>query len=153
MQLRPSARALVRLAVVLLVVGAIAGVWELLALQAPSSPVHFGELPGPVTQLRNTAVTLSLILFAVAWLMPWAAGDREPMLFVGAVHVGATVTLGAMIYGAARGLLGIQVIDPIPTATGLFVARIAGEAILFGCLIDFARRILMRPPPAPPEAP
>lgn len=144
MVLRPSARALVRLAVALLVLGALAGVWEMLASQSPYSPWRFGVLPEPVAQLRNTAVTLGLLLVAAAWLLPFAAPGEEPTYLVVALYIGSLVTLAAMTYGAATGMMGIQIDDPRLDARALLATRLTGEGILLLCLLDFARRVMRR---------
>lgn len=148
MDLGPCARAFVRLGVVLLLVAAVAGVWEMLAMQIPSSQYRVGVLPGPIGQLREMAVVIALVLFAGAWLMPWLAPDREPWLLCVAVHVGALVTLGAMAYGATTGMYGVQIYDPRLESQVLFIVRWAGQAVLGLCLLDFARRILFRRAPS-----
>src|SRR5688500_15464926 len=98
MRIGPSARAFVRLGVVLLLIAAGAGIWEMLSLQAPASPWHVGVLSGPVGTLRNTATVIGLVLFAFAWLMPWAAPEREPKVLVIAVHVGVAILIVALTY-------------------------------------------------------
>src|SRR5688572_22422658 len=149
MRIGPSARALVRLGVVLLVVGAAAGVWEWLALQSPGSTWHVGALPGPVGTLRGTAFTLGLAMIAAAWLMPWAAPGREPRAWVIAVHLGVVVVLIALVWGATTGMYGVQIEDLRAESKWLFRLRALGTLILIGCLLDFARRILFRAPPPP----
>jgi hypothetical protein len=153
--LLPSARVLVRLAVVLLLIAAGAGIWEILASQSPTSPYHIGVLPGPVSQFRNTSTILALVTFATAWLMPWLAGARretidavrEPWLLVGLYHLGVLVTVGSFAYGATTGMHGVQIEDPRPDSQWLFGIRLVGYATLGLCLLDVARRILLRPPP------
>ena len=146
-----SARALVRLAVVLLLVAVAAGVWELLASQVPDSRFHVGILPGPVGQLRNAATTLALILFAAAWLMPWAArAGKEPRWLVVLAYVGSIVTIVSLAYGATTGMYGVQIEDPRPDSRLLFAARSIGQGILVVCALELARRILFRPPPSEP---
>ncbi len=147
MELGRCARSFVRLGAVLLVLAAAAGVWEMLAMQIPSSQYRVGVLPGPVAQLREMAVVLGLSAFAAAWLLPWIAPDREPWPLCVGVHVGAVVTLGAMVYGATTGMYGVQIYDPRPDSQILFVVRWIGQGILGICLLDFARRILFRRAP------
>ncbi|MFW6050392.1 MAG: hypothetical protein ACODAU_04415 [Myxococcota bacterium] len=144
MKLRPSARALVRLAVALLIGGALAGGWEILASQSPYSPWRIGVLPDPVGQLRHTCVVLALLLFAGAWLVPWAAPDEEPTYLVVSLHIGALLTVGAMAYGAAHGMMGLQIDDLRTDARAVFAARATGHGILFLCLLDYARRVFRR---------
>lgn len=151
MVLRPSARALVRLAIVLLIAAAAASVWEILARQAPSSGWHVGVLPGPVAELRDTAVTLALLFFATAWLVPVIAPEREPWVLVGALHAGALITLVALTYGATTGMYGIQIDDPRADSVWLFKVRALGEIVLVLSLFDVARRFFRarrKPPPS-----
>jgi hypothetical protein len=145
--LSPSAKAAVRLAVVLLAVAAVASVWELFARQAPGSRFSLGVLPGPISVLRNTTVTLGLIFFAVAWVMPWASRPREPRLMVRLAIAGAVLTVCANFYGALNSMYGIQITDLRPDVTYLFAVKHFGHALLGLCLLDLARRILFYPPP------
>jgi len=142
-ELRPCARAFVRLAVILLVVAAAAGVWEMLAMQVPSSQYRVGLLPGPIGQLREMATATALTCFAAAWLVPFIAPSKEPWALCTAVHVGAVVTLGAMTYGATTGMYGVQMWDPRFDSQVLFIVRWAGQGILGVCLLDFARRVFV----------
>lgn len=141
MQLRPSARALVRLAAILLVVGALAGAWHVLASQSIYSPWRLGVLPEPIAQLERTAFTLGLLALAAAWLVPWVAPKDEPTYLVVALYAGSLLTVAAMIYGASRGMMGLQIDDMRLDAKALFAARITGEGVLFLCLLDYVRRI------------
>jgi hypothetical protein len=152
MRIGPSARAFVRLGVVLLLVAAAAGIWEMLAMQAPGSPWHAGVLPGPIATLRTTATTIALVLFAFAWLMPWAAARGEPRVLVIAIHAGAAILIASLAYGATTGMYGVQIDDLRAGSRWLFRVRALGTLILLGCLLDFARRLLLRAPPAPPAA-
>lgn len=144
MELRPSARALVRLAIVLLVIGAGAGVWELFAAQPPHSPFQAGVLEGPVAQLRRTAITYGLVLVAGAWLLPWAWPDREPTKLVWTVHGGVVLTMGAMLYGASQSLMGLQIMDLRTDARIVFGVRALGQALSMACLLALAHRVLLR---------
>ena len=156
MELRPSARAIVRLAIGLLIAAAAASVWEILARQAPSSGWHVGMLPGPVAELRDTSVTLALLCVAAAWLVPVIAPDHEPWLLVGALHAGALVTLAALAYGATTGMYGVQIDDPRSDSVWLFKIRTLGQLVLVGCLVDVARRFLRarrKPPPSGGDPP
>ncbi|MFW5926365.1 MAG: hypothetical protein ACOC9O_03060 [Myxococcota bacterium] len=144
MTLRPSARALVRLAIGLLLVGALAGGWEILASQSPYSPFRLGVLPAPIAQLRATAITLALLHFSAAWLLPWMAPDREPTYLVTALYVGSLLTIAALLYGAATGMMGLQIDDVRTDARILLATRATGLVILLLCLLDVARRVLRR---------
>jgi hypothetical protein len=142
----PAARALVRLGVALILVAAVAGVWETLAAQAPSSEFHVGHLPGPIGQLRLTAMILGLAMLAAAWLEPWLGAGQPPWRLVWALHVGALITIAAMVWGATTGMYGVQISDPRPESRWLFSTRAVGLTILGGCLVDVARRISTRRP-------
>lgn len=133
-----------RLALVLLVLGALAGGWEILASQSPYSPFRLGVLPEPIGQLRGTAITLGLLVLAAAWLLPWVAPNEEPTYLVLAMHIGAVLTLAAMAYGAATGMMGLQIDDVRVDAQALLAVRVTGESILFLCLLDFVRRAFRR---------
>ncbi len=145
--LSPSAKAAVRLAVILLVVAAFASVWELFARQAPGSRFSLVVLPGPISALRNTSATLGLIFFAVAWVMPWASRPREPRLIVLLAIAGAVLVVCANFYGALNSMYGIQITGLRPDVTYLFAVKHLGHALLGVCLFDLARRILFYPPP------
>lgn len=144
MELRPTARAFVRLGVALLVVAAGAGVWEMLAMQVPSAEYRVGVLPGPIGQLREMGSVLGLACVGLAWLVPFVAKDREPWALCIALHAGAVITLGAMIYGATTGMYGVQIWDPRPDSQALFIVRWTGQAILGLCLLDVLRRVILR---------
>ncbi len=133
---------------VLLVLAVLFGVWELFARQVPGSIFHVNTLPGPLSSLRNTATTLALVLLAAAWLLPWAYASQEPRLMVVLAYMGAALSLGAGLYGVLNGMYGIQITDPRPDATPLFVLKSAGSALLAACLLDLCWRILSRPPPS-----
>lgn len=153
MELRPSARAIVRLAIALVIAAAAAAVWEILARQAPSSGWHMGVLPGPVAELRDTSVTLALLFLAVAWLLPAIAPAREPWVLVGALHAGAIITVAALTYGATTGMYGIQIDDPRADSVWLFKIRTFGQLLLVASLLDVARRFFFRPRAAQPPPP
>jgi len=144
MELRPSARALVRLAVVLLVVGAGAGVWQLFAAQPPHSPFQAGVLEAPVAQLRRTAITYGLVLVVGAWLLPWAWPDREPRRLVWTVHAGVVLTMGALLYGASQSFMGLQITDLRTDAQVVFGVRMLGQALSIACLLVLAYRVVLR---------
>lgn len=142
MQWSRGAQALVRLGLVVLLGAAVAAVWEVLALQAPTSPYHFGVLPGPVGALRDSASITALCLFAAAWLWPWASQGRELRAWLVLVHVGVIVSLGALTYGATTGMYGVQIDDLRVDSRWLFRIRAMGQLVLAGCLVDYARRVL-----------
>lgn len=143
-ELRPTARAFVRLGVVLLVVAAAAGVWEMLAMQVPSAEYRVGVLPGPIGQVREMSAVLGLACIGLAWLVPFISKEREPWALCIALHAGALITIGALIYGATTGMYGVQIWDPRPDSQALFIVRWTGQGILGLCLLDVVRRVFHR---------
>lgn len=152
MELRPSAYALVRLGVLLLVVAAGAAVWELFALQPPHSRFQAGVLAEPIAQLRGTATVYALVLLAAAWLLPWAWPDKEPKAIVAAVHAAVVLTIGALVYGASRSLMGLQILDLRTDAQVMFGTRVVGQGLSMGCLLVLAWRLLRRRPERAPRS-
>ncbi|HKU44075.1 MAG TPA: hypothetical protein VJR89_38205 [Polyangiales bacterium] len=138
MQLTESARVLLRLAVIVLCVAAAAGVWEVLASQAPGSPISIGMLPGPIESLRETATLLGLLLLAAVCLVR----DTLPRALGIALHVAVGVTLLAGLYGAVTGMHGVQAIDLRADAIALFAAKYAGRLAVATCLLLIASRAL-----------
>jgi len=142
MVLRGSERALIRLGLLLLVLGLLGGAWELLAAQAPLTPLHMGLLPGPVEKLRNGSLLMGLSLLAAAWLLPVAAPGKEPWKLVIGIHVGTVLTWVTLVYGAATGMAGEQIVDPRWDAQAMVVLRLVGYAVLLVCLVELSRRVL-----------
>lgn len=140
MQASESARSLLRLAVFVLCVAAGAGVWEVLASQAPGSPLWIGMLPGPIEMLRQAATVVGLLLLAAGCLVR----EQLPRALSIALHVAVVVTLLAALYGALMGMHGVQAIDLRSDATPLFIAKYAGRLGLAACLFLIARRALTR---------
>lgn len=141
MQASESSRALLRLAVLVLCAAAGAGVWEVLASQAPGSPLWIGMLPGPIEMLREAATLVGLLLLAASCLV------REQLLpraLVIALHVAVVITLLAASYGALTGMHGVQAIDLRPDAIPLFIAKYTGRLGLAACLLLIVRRVLTR---------
>ncbi len=141
MQPPESARAMLQLAVIVLCTAAGAGVWEVLASQAPGSLLSVGMLPGPIEMLRDTALTLGLLLLGAALLVRDAGATRRVVI---GLHIAVAITLLAAIYGAAMGMHGVQAHDLRPDATPLFVVKYVGRLGVFVGLIAIARRALAR---------
>jgi hypothetical protein len=141
MQAPESARVVLRLAVIVLCCAAGAGVWEVLASQAPGSPLSIGMLPGPIEMLRETALTLGLLLLGASWLVREDGARRGVVI---ALYVAVALTLFAAFYGAWTGMHGIQARDLRPDATPLFMAKYLGRLGVLACLLAIARRALAR---------
>lgn len=132
---------MLRLAVIVLCTAAGAGVWETLASQAPGSPLSIGMLPGPIEMLRETALTLGLLLLGAALLVREAGATRRVVI---GIHVAVAITLLAAFYGALTGMHGVQARDLRPDATPLFVVKYLGRLGVLVGLIAIARRALAR---------
>jgi hypothetical protein len=141
MQAPESARAMLRLAVIVLCTAAGAGVWEVLASQAPGSPLWIGMLPGPIEMLRETAVTLGLLLIGAALVVRDSGATRRVVV---GLHAAVAITLIAAIYGAIMGMHGVQARDLRPDATPLFVVKYVGRLGVLAALIAIARRAFAR---------
>lgn len=154
MSLCPAARWLLRLAIVSFVAGAIASVLEVLASQMPYTPLDFGLLAQPVSQLRTTALTSGLVLVAVAWLWPMVEPFPRRTIWLGSLAVGLCVTLGSMAYGALTGMMGYQLFDPHEAGRWLAYTRLFGQLLFALTLLEFARRLffsLQKAPSTPRE--
>jgi hypothetical protein len=136
-----SARVMLRLAVLVLCTAAGAGVWEVLASQAPGSPLSIGMLPGPIEMLRDTALILGLLLFGASVLVRDIGATRG--LLIG-LHIAVALTLAAAFYGAFAGMHGVQARDLRPDATPLFILKYVGRLGVFVGLLAIARRALAR---------
>jgi hypothetical protein len=141
MQTPESARVMLRLAIVVLWTAAGAGVWEVLASQAPGSPLSIGMLPGPIEMLRDTALILGLLLLGASILVRDVGATRGIVI---GLHVAVAVTLLAAFYGALAGMHGVQARDLRPDATPLFILKYMGRLGVLACLAAIARRALAR---------
>jgi len=148
MEPSPAARALVRVALALVAVGAAAGVWELFALQAPYTPLRAPQLPGPVAQLRGFCFGEALLLLAAAWLLPTWSPRGPSRTFLASLYVGTALSVGALVYGAFTGSLVTQIFDPRPDATPLFAVRAVGHLLLGACLLLVLKGYFGRTPGA-----
>jgi len=140
----PTTRWFLRLGALTLLVGLAAGIFELMATQAPYTPLHFGVLAAPFTQLRSSAFWLSLFACVCAWLRPKLGSEREVWILFGLLSAGSVLSLGAMAWAAGEGMMAIQVFDPRPGARWFALVRLLGQGlVLFGGLM-VARRLLRR---------
>ena len=146
MQEPESARVLLRLAVVVLCFAACVGVWEVLASQAPGSPLSIGMLPGPIELLRETALVLGFLVFGASLLVRDRGVARGVVV---GLHLAVAITLLAALYGAATGMHGVQARDLRPDATPLFVVKYLGRIGVGVCLLAIARRALRPAKPSP----
>jgi hypothetical protein len=142
-----TGRAAVRTGMVLLLLGALAGAWELLARQAPGSPLYLGIMPEPISALRELAIVLGLLLVTAGLLSGWGFGTRPPRWFTLALCGGALTAVGAQLYGAVFGMYGVQLQDLRADALPLFVLKHLGLLAFAVAFAELVRRVLTRPPP------
>ena len=142
----PERRRLLRAALCLLGAAALAGAVELLALQAPGSPLYLGVLPGPLGLVRELSMTLGLLLLG-GELLAARAGSPLPSSLRWLLSGSAAVAVLAQAYGAALGMYGLQVKDLRADALPLFLVK-HGALLVF--VLGYARLGLraLRPPPA-----
>jgi hypothetical protein len=89
-----------------------------------------------------------LLLLGAGPLMPWAATSGEPRGLVLALHLGTVLGLGAQLYCAFTGMYGVQLFDLRPDAKLAFVLKHGGLGVVLLGMLELARRVLLRPPPA-----
>jgi hypothetical protein len=134
-----SARLVLRVGSLLLVGAALAGVWELLASQAPGSPLYIGMLPAPIERLRTDAERFGMLL----WLAGLALGDRALPRRMGALlGSGSLLVLASGAYAAMTGMNGVQLHDLRADAVWVFLGKQLGRALLLTGLAMIGWRVL-----------
>jgi hypothetical protein len=142
---RLETRILVRVALWLWLLAALATVWEALALQAPDSPLHFGILAGPIVQLRDHCFAQGAGMFIAALLWPMAHAEKRGLFTLALLLSGVLVGTAALAYAASEGILGAQVFDPRQDARRVLYARGVGLSLWMLALVDlFARSFRAR---------
>jgi hypothetical protein len=141
MQLGQNARSVVRLGCSLLLFAALAGVWEILASQAPGTFLYIGMLPGPIELLREALLSWGFSLVLAGLLL---ADAELAARWHRALHLGAALLLGSGLYAGATGMHGVQISDLRPDATWLFGLKNAGRALLLAGLVAIARKAVLR---------
>lgn len=113
-----------RLALSCMTVGALGWLWELAALQAPSSPWHLPGMPLAIARLSTHAWITGLAV--------WVLGrdPRLPRWTLVAATAGAALSLGAQAASAATGLLGVQLRDARAGGGYILAARSLGGGAL-----------------------
>jgi hypothetical protein len=119
-------------------VGAVAWLWELLCLQAPSSPWHLAGMPLAVARLATHAWLTGLAVHALA------RGATLPRWVLAASVAGVALSLGAQTVTAATGMLGVQVRDLRAGSSALLVARALGGVCLAAAFAATASQRLRR---------
>jgi hypothetical protein len=107
-----------------LMLGVVAWVWQLFALQPATSPWHLQGMPNALERLA----TQSLFLGIACSVFPRDVALPR-WVFVCTV-VGAVLWLGAQTVSAATGLLGVQVHDWRSGSTAVLLSRVLGGAVL-----------------------
>lgn len=139
-----SALLVLRLSGVLLLAAAAAGLWELLASQAPGTPLYLGVLPGPIERLRHDAFDFGLLLALAGFL----TGARElPRWLLTSLALGSALLLLAGLYGAACGMPGVQLTDLRADASWLLGVKLLGRGLLIGGLAHIAWVALVKRAP------
>jgi hypothetical protein len=114
-----------RVAVACMSAGALGHAWELLAIQAPSSPWHVGGFPLAVARFALHAWITGLAVWALA---PRRRDGSRALLALTAA--GAALSLGALGASAATGLLGVQIRDARAGSAVILGARVVGGVLL-----------------------
>jgi hypothetical protein len=139
-----SARVVLRLSGALLLAAAAAGVWELLASQAPGTPLYLGILPAPVERLRHDAFDFGVLLAIAGLLLGERELRRRVLIWLGA---GGFLLLAAGFYAAATGMPGVQLTDLRADAPWLFGAKVLGRGLLIAGLVSIGWTTLVKRPP------
>lgn len=123
-----QARLLAVVGLGLWVLSGLCQVWEVLAVQSPDSPFHFGVLAGPVVQLRSHCFALGAVCVGLSCLWP-VLGLESGWLLLGAFLTGALFETAALTWAAANGMLAVQVFDPRPDARLMLYLRAFGHGL------------------------
>ena len=119
-------------------VGAVAWLWEMLCLQAPSSPWHLAGMPLAVARLAMHAWITGLAVHALA------RGVSLPRWVLTVSIAGVALSLGAQTVTAATGMLGVQVRDLRAGSSALLAARALGGVCLAAAFAATASQRLRR---------
>lgn len=130
-----------RLGAVLLLLAALAGAWEVLASQAPGSPLYLGVLPGPIERLRHEAFNFGVVTMIAGLLL--GERDNVPRRVLMWLVIGAGLSLCACLYAALTGMTGVQMADLRPDAGWLFATKLVGRGLLCAGLATIAARALI----------
>ncbi|MCA9579552.1 MAG: hypothetical protein R3B40_13710 [Polyangiales bacterium] len=141
MPLRRDQHSVLRLALALLALGALAAACELFARQAPYTPLALAMLPGPVQQLREAALLHGLIALVVPVWLPQAWSDQAPRWFVPALCAGHALLFTVLVYAAITGRMAVQIWDPRPIAIVLTALRVFGHVVVVSAYLAWGRRL------------
>jgi hypothetical protein len=137
MQVGEGARAVLRVGVFALALAALAGAWEVLASQAPGSPLFIGMLPGPIQLLREAAWCWGVLICLAGLLL----GPLDyPRRWLRLLQLALLLSLGSSLYAATTGMHGLQALDLRQDAPWLFAIKYTARLGLCICLFDLARR-------------
>jgi hypothetical protein len=138
----PSARALMRAGLLLLLSAALLSVWASWARQAPGSPLYLGVLPGPIEALRDNTAWIGLSFVVLAPLCGVLLQGRAALGCVVLACAGAALELGSGLYAALQGLHAVQLLDPRPDVMPIVVLKHLGQLLLLLPLVVLTRRAL-----------
>lgn len=133
--MHPRARSILRLGCWVLLAAVLAGIWEILAAQAPGSPLYLGMLPGPISDLRESALVVGVLLVLASLV---SGGQDAGGRWFGVLAGGSVLTLLSGLYGGAMGMHGSQLFDLRADAAWLFLAKQLGRALVFAGLARIA---------------
>ena len=122
----------------------LCGVWEVLALQPPDSPLHLGVLAGPIAQLGSLTFALGTVHIALAlcWRTLYAADEGKAVVVL--LVLGTLLQVLALFYAASRGLMAVQILDPRGDARLALYGRGMGHALTLGAGVAVLVRLLRR---------
>lgn len=135
-------RTLLLLGLGLSLYSALCCVWEVLALQMPDSPLHVGVLAGPIAQLRNFSFGFGVGSLVLASVWSLLFGANESRWLMALWLAGALLHVAALSYAAARGMVGVQLLDPRLDARLLVYTRGLAHALTLAFLIAASVRAL-----------
>jgi hypothetical protein len=132
-----SARTVLRLGSFVFGVAVLAGLWEMLADQAPGSPLFVGMLPAPIERLRSDALIFGMLL----WLGAFSLGEQTLAdRVLACLWVGGVMLLGSELYAAMNGMPGMQLQDLRADAPWVFFGKLIGRGLLVVGLVEIAWR-------------
>lgn len=137
-----ESRLLLRLGLGFWWAAAVAAGWELLSLQPPDSPLHWGVLVGPITQLREVAFVHGTIAILLALVWPRLYAEGEARWLAWWLAIPSFLHVAVLCYAAGHGLLAVQLMDPrVDARMALYARGLAGAQVMFGLATVFGRSL------------
>jgi hypothetical protein len=139
-----AARLLRATGLALWLVAAFACIWEVLALQPPASPLHFGLLATPIAQLRGFSFALGTAALLVSLLFPMLYARGEGAVVALLLSASSLLHVAALAYAAGQGLLAVQLLDPRGDARLALYTRGLAHALTVVALCALFARLFRR---------